>query len=83
MNPAFGDAILRLSRNVNDALSVVNRKVDSTWTEVVVEEGESIRVDREKFCELDEAVRTHLMMRALSHVKETRKALNEYMLMMR
>ena len=69
MNPAFGDAILRLSRNVNDALSVVNRKVDSAWTEVVVEEGESIRVDREKFCELDEAVRTHLMMRALSHVK--------------
>ena len=69
MNPAFGDAILRLSRNVNDALSVVNRKVDSAWSDAVTEEGESIRIDREKFCELDEAVRTHLMMRALSHVK--------------
>ena len=69
MNPAFGDAILRLARNANEALSVVNRTVDSAWTEVVAEEGESIRVDREKFRELDEAVRTHLMMRALSHVK--------------
>ena len=69
LNPAFGEAILRLSRNANDALSVVNRTVDSAWTEVVAEEGESIRVDREKFRELDEAVRTHLMMRALSHVK--------------
>ena len=69
MNPAFGDAILRLSRNANDALSVVNRTVDSAWAEVVAEEGKSIRVDREKFRELDEAVRTHLMMRALSHVK--------------
>ena len=69
LNPAFGEAILRLSRNANDAHSVVNRTVDSAWTEVVAEEGESIRVDREKFRELDEAVRTHLMMRALSHVK--------------
>ena len=69
LNPAFGEAILRLSRNANDAHSVVNRTVDSAWTEVVAEEGESIRVDRERFRELDEAVRTHLMMRALSHVK--------------
>ena len=69
MNPAFGDAILRLSRNVNDALSVVNRKVDSAWSDAVTEEGESICIDRERFRELDVALRSHLVIRALSHVK--------------
>ena len=69
LNPAFGEAILRLSRNANDALSVVNRTVDSAWAEVVAEEGKSIRVDREKFRELDVALRSHLVIRALSHVK--------------
>ena len=69
MNPAFGDAILRLSRNVNDALSVVNRKVDSAWSDAVTEEGESICIDRERFRELDVALRSHLVIRTLSHVK--------------
>ena len=69
LNPAFGEAILRLSRNANDALRVVNRTVDSAWSDAVTEEGESICIDRERFRELDVALRSHLVIRALSHVK--------------
>ena len=69
MNPAFGDAILRLARNANDALAVVEQAVDAAWSEAVTEEGESICIDRERFRELDVALRSHLVIRALSHVK--------------
>ena len=69
MNPAFGDAALRLSRNAVDALAVVDKAVDEAWSDAVTEEGESIRIDRERFFELDEALRSHLVIRALSHVK--------------
>ena len=69
MNPAFGDAALRLSRNAVDALAVVDKAVDAAWSDAVTEEGESIRIDRERFLELDAAVRSHLVIRALSHVK--------------
>lgn len=69
MNPAFGDAILRLSRNADDALAVVDKAVDAAWSDAVAEEGEAIRIDREKFCAMNTAVRTHLIMRALSRIK--------------
>ena len=69
MNPAFGDAALRLSRNAVDALAVVDKAVDAAWSDAVTEEGESIRIDRERFLELDAALRSHLVIRALSHVK--------------
>ena len=69
MNPAFGDAALRLSRNAVDALAVVDKAVDEAWSDAVTEEGESIRIDRERFFELDAALRSHLVIRALSHVK--------------
>ena len=69
MNPAFGDAILRLARNANEALAVVERAVDAAWSEAVTQEGESIRIDRKRFRELDVALRSHLVIRALSHVK--------------
>ena len=69
MNPAFGDAALRLSRNAVDALAVVDKAVDAAWPDVIRDVGEAISIDRKKFRGLDEAVRTHLMMRALSHVK--------------
>ena len=68
-NPVFEDNVLRLSRNVDDALAVVDRAVDAVWPGVVAEEGEHIRIDREKFRKLDDNVHPHLMMRALSHVK--------------
>ena len=69
MNPAFGDAVLRLSRNAEDALAVVDKAVDAAWSDAVAEEGEVIRIDREKFRALDGPVRTHLIIRALSQVK--------------
>ena len=69
MNPAFGDAALRLSRNAVDALAIVDKAVDEAWSDAVIEEGESIRIDRERFFELDAALRSHLVIRALSHVK--------------
>ena len=69
LNPAFGDAVLRLSRNADDALAVVDKFVGETWSNIIAEEGESIRIDREKFRELDAALRTHLIIRVLSHVK--------------
>ena len=69
MNPAFGDAVLRLSRNVDDALAVVDKAVDAAWSDAVAEEGEAIRIDREKFRAMNTAMRTHLIMRALSQVK--------------
>ena len=69
MNPAFGDAILRLARNANEALAVVEGAVDAAWSEAVTQVGESICIDRERFRELDVALRSHLVIRALSHVK--------------
>ena len=69
MNPAFGDAVLRLSRNAEDALAVVDKAVDAAWSDAVAEEGKIIRIDREKFRALDGPVRTHLIIRALSQVK--------------
>ena len=69
MNPAFGDAVLRLSRNADDALAVVDKAVDAAWSDAVAEEGEAIRIDREKFRAMNTAMRTHLVMRALSQVK--------------
>ena len=71
-NPAFEDNVLRLSRNVDDALAVVDRAVDAVWPGVVAEEGEHIRIDREKFRKLDDDVHPHLMMRALSPRKGQR-----------
>lgn len=70
MNPAFGDAVLRLSRNADDALAVINNAVDAAWSQVISAEGTAIRIDREKFRALDGPVRTHLIIRALSQVKE-------------
>ena len=69
MNPAFGDAALRLARNANEALAVVEGAVDAAWSEAVTQVGELIRIDRERFRELDVALRSHLVIRALSHVK--------------
>ena len=69
MNPAFGDAILRLARNANEALAVVEGAVDAAWSEAVSQVGESICIDRERFFELDAALRSHLVIRALAHVK--------------
>lgn len=69
LNPAFGDAVLRLSTNADAALAVVNNAVDAAWSQVIASEGSAIRIDREKFRALDEPVRTHLIFRALSQVK--------------
>ena len=69
MNPAFGDAVLRLSKNVDDALAVVNNAVNAAWSRVISAEGSAIRIDRAKFRALDAAVRTHLIIRVLSQVK--------------
>ncbi len=69
MNPAFEDAILRLSRNADDALAVVDGAVDEAWSEAVIEEGSAIRIDRQKFGDLGAAVRFQVIMRALSHVR--------------
>ena len=69
MNPAFGDAALRLSRNAVDALAVVDKAVDAAWPEVIRDVGEAISIDRKKFRGLDAALRSHLVIRALSHVK--------------
>lgn len=69
MNPAFGDAVLRLSRNADDALAVINNAVDAAWSQVISAEGTAIRIDREKFRTLDGPVRTHLIIRALSQAK--------------
>lgn len=69
MNPAFGDAVLRLSRNAEDALAVLDKAVDAAWSDAVAEEGKIIRIDREKFRALDGPVRTHLIIRVLSQVK--------------
>ena len=69
INPAFGDAVLRLSRNADDALAVVDKAVDAAWSDAVAEEGEAIRIDREKFRALDPTLRVHLIIRALSEVK--------------
>ena len=69
MNPAFGDAVLRLSKNASDALTVVDINVDAAWSEAIMEEGKVIRIDREKFRKLDGPVRTYLIIRVLSQVK--------------
>lgn len=69
MNPAFGDAVLRLSKNASDALIVVDINVDAAWSEAIIEEGKVILIDREKFRKLDRLVRTYLTIRALSQVK--------------
>ena len=69
LNPAFGDAVLRLSKNAGDTLTVMGTNVDAAWPEAITVEGKVIRIDREKFRELDAPVRTHLIIRALSQVK--------------
>lgn len=69
LNPAFGDAILRLSRNADDALAVVDKAVDVAWSEAIVEEGQSISVNRGRFSKLEAAVRSHLLLRAMARVK--------------
>ncbi len=69
MNPAFGNAVLRLSKNADEALAVVDKAVDAAWPQVIRAKGEVISIDRKKFRGLDSAVRLNLMMRALSHVK--------------
>ena len=69
MNPAFGDAVLRLSRNADETLTFVDKAVNAAWSEVISVEGSAIRIDRVKFHALDEAVRTFLIIRALSQIK--------------
>ena len=69
MNPAIEDAVLRLSRNAEDAFAVVDGAVDEAWSETVAIEGSAIRIDREKFRELNASLRTHLIIRVLSQVK--------------
>ena len=69
MNPAIEDAVLRLSRNAEDAFVVVDGAVDEAWSDAIAEEGSSIRIDREKFRELNASLRTHLIIRVLSQVK--------------
>ncbi|MDE2715495.1 MAG: tRNA lysidine(34) synthetase TilS, partial [Chloroflexota bacterium] len=69
MNPAFGDAALRLSKNAGNLLTIVDISVDAAWSDAVAEEGKIIRIDREKFRALDGPVRAHLIIRALSQVK--------------
>ena len=69
MNPAFGDAVLRLSRNAHDALAAVDKVVDSAWSEVIAVDGSAVRIDREKLRELDDEVRSHLILRALAQAQ--------------
>ena len=69
LNPAIGDAVLRLSRNADEAITFVDKAVDAVWSEVISAEGSGIRIDRMKFRGLDEAVRTFLVIRALSQLK--------------
>ena len=69
LNPAIGDAVLRLSRNADEAIRFVDKAVDKAWSEVISTEGSGIHIDREKFRGLDAAVRSFLLFRALSQVK--------------
>ena len=69
LNPAIGDAVLRLSRNADEAITFVDKAVDAAWSEIISIEGSGIRIDRVKFRGLDAAVRTYVLIRALSQVK--------------
>ena len=68
-NPEIVASLQRLSQNAEDALDVVNLAVDSAWAQAVKEEKDCIRIDREEFRKLDEQLRSHLMLRALSKAK--------------
>ncbi len=69
INPALDHALLRLSKNAADSLAVVENAVTTAWSEIVIQERRLIRIDRERFSELDPALRSHLILRALAHVK--------------
>ncbi len=69
LNPAIGDAVLRLSRNADEAIAFVDKAVDAAWSEVIFTEGSGIRIDRQEFRGLDAAARAFLVIRALSQVK--------------
>ena len=69
LNSAIGDAVLRLSRNADETLTFVDKAVEAAWLEVISAEGSAIRIDRAKFRALDAAVRTFLIIRALSQIK--------------
>ena len=69
LNPAIGDAVLRLSTNADEALTFVDRAVDLAWSEVISIEGSAVRIDRERLRELDSKVRSPLLLRAIANVK--------------
>lgn len=68
-NPEIVASLQRLSQNAEDALAIVNLAVDSAWAQVVKEEKDCVRIDREGLRTLDEQLRSHLMLRAISKVK--------------
>jgi tRNA(Ile)-lysidine synthase len=71
VNPAFKEALLRLSRNADDAVTIVDRAVDAAWSDVATLGKDRVVFDRSKFRELDKGTQAHVVMRALSLIRGT------------
>ena len=71
INPSVEDALLRLSMNAADAVSILDGAVDAAWSTAVAETSEGVCIDREQFRELGEGVQTLLVIRALTMVGGT------------
>jgi tRNA(Ile)-lysidine synthase len=68
INPAFKVALLRLSRNADDAAAIVDRAVDAAWSEVATEDDEGVVLDRSRFRELGSGMQAQVVMRAMTTV---------------
>ena len=71
INPSVKDALLRLSMNAADAVSILDGAVDAAWSAAVAETSEGVYIDREQFRALDDGVQTLLVIRALTMVGGT------------
>ncbi len=69
VNPAVRDAIVRLSRNATEAITVVDQAVDEAWSQAVTEADGLVSFDRKAFTELEPAMRAGVARRALSIVR--------------
>lgn len=66
INPSVKSALLRLSMNAADAVSVLDGAVDAAWSATVEETSDGVWVDREQFRNLDEGMQTLLVIRAMN-----------------
>ena len=76
-NPAFVESLLRNSAIAADEISFLDSETEKVWDLVVKEQDDVIILDKERFYELPNALKRHLLRIAIKHLLGTLKDIEE------